>query len=1396
MDEIENTDDEIENELEYMEDEIENDVDNEDSTKKFDSEKSNLINKITSSIKMDESSFDIIEGDEEGDYIDDDDIIVLDTYKKTQKVLKQEHEIIYSDDVDRYDATEYFKSTGDYANAVEFANALIRFKNVTYVDSDTNDIIINYLKDSIYTDNLIPIITETKTKITEADFIFNLEEIKNLYKQKLDDFSRYDRIMNLEFITNYKIDVSSNAIDNVKELSGKNKFQHTINVIHMNNTIRKANVNLYVMTNDKESNDEYVNKTELKLIANGEKLNVIGLYRKDINKKILFKSNKQEDMLSDLSELYPITSKFIHNNMDKINKYINFIQLDELVNNNFIHFNSINNINDIIKNINININKYEKEFIESRIELNKLTKPEDKNKSFQILDEYLNNDLVIKYYGRYPYFNNNIDSDQQRLNWINSHSDNGNLFYTILSGSTDLIGGTKKDISISIKKPKSNLSKSTHPKPNLDKLNLSKLNLSKSNLIYIDPTTSNVYIKTESDEYILLSDYKNNKLNELTNLISLNKIELPKLQIKNLEVNEKYRLNCYRLKYEKYEKYENNEISSVNINSVNTRINSVNIKPNIIIANANSILELYENPNISSNEKIRRILFACVKDDNISYYVDKYTLEPILCYHKYDILLDNKLFKYNDSYGNCKICGEELNEDIIDVNPNFDENGKAIVMHEKIEDEEETKSKLKDNQKENQMKNTSVIKKHYIENVLYILTKSKSNIEKYINLYDSIKNKDFNIEYFTYNDKELLKYYLISKVNEYGDKFKEVKNKKELQNKWTIEYSSLSEEDKKTIGISTAIKSLMKADSFKSLENIFTSKSNTEIIEFINSALKPIYNLAIAVYCLDKNVKIEAINVSKAIIKLGNYPQAFIPFYEGLSPIVYEYTPFKINDVFQNIFNKLTANVEFNNELININSVSIKKTPKIHSDSDIHSDRYIHSDIDMNVSTIIKELYKRYDYIYQLDNDSVFKPCGLENDIECKYQILYKYITTNTQNRNEISNVLYEFTQDNIIKSSNDNGNNISSLALLNPIEKINFDYDKFIKICVNTSTSDNILTEYSDVKEIENNIKDISESFNKTVKIKLLNYDYNNKVKSTNNDFSLNIKPININKTTKLFEKNTNIEDIDIKIKDAEITSLLSKLRSNDKYKQYINIIENIGNYDKKYNYSSFLVSKMKNLIGFKYNDEIIDYYRLNNTIDSINEEILSYKVCINLNRYLLSIISATDYSRANVTNIKFIEQIQKFRQIHMSNIYSFNKIKFTPLDITFLDDINSILNFYKYVFYTDLLNITSSNLNNDTTNAYIKLLFDQIKFSENTNNVDSNYIDQRITFINDKKYRDMKNGILNKIDDEVNEFDVIDPNDGDEGIKVVPDEFDENDEILVNEGYGDAQDIIGDTQ
>jgi predicted methyltransferase len=36
---------------------------------------------------------------------------------------------------------------------------------------------------------------------------------------------------------------------------------------------------------------------------------------------------------------------------------------------------------------------------------------------------------------------------------------------------------------------------------------------------------------------------------------------------------------------------------------------------------------------------------------------------------------------------------------------------------------------------------------------------------------------------------------LISKVNEYGDKFKEVKNKKQLQTAWTEEYNKLSNED-------------------------------------------------------------------------------------------------------------------------------------------------------------------------------------------------------------------------------------------------------------------------------------------------------------------------------------------------------------------------------------------------------------------------------------------------------------------------------------------------------------------------------------------------------------------------------------------------------------------------
>jgi hypothetical protein len=141
------------------------------------------------------------------------------------------------------------------------------------------------------------------------------------------------------------------------------------------------------------------------------------------------------------------------------------------------------------------------------------------------------------------------------------------------------------------------------------------------------------------------------------------------------------------------------------------------------------------------------------------------------------------------------------------------------------------------------------------------------------------------------------------------------------------------------------------------------------------------------------------------------------------------------------------------------------------------------------------------------------------------------------------------------------------------------------------------------------------------------------------------------------------------------------------------------------------------------------------------------------------------------------------------MSNIYSFNKIKFTPLEISYTDDINSILNFYKYAFYTDLLNITTSNLNSTTTNEYIKLLFEQILYIEKINNVDSDYIDQRISFIYDKQYRDAKSEkiISSQIKEEEDEFEVIDVNAIDDGIKVIPDEFDENDEKQENNGYGD---------
>ena len=56
-----------------------------------------------------------------------------------------------------------------------------------------------------------------------------------------------------------------------------------------------------------------------------------------------------------------------------------------------------------------------------------------KNNNYYLNDEYLLNNEIVKYYNTYPYLNTSFDNIFQRLKWIKSQKDNGQLYFYVLS---------------------------------------------------------------------------------------------------------------------------------------------------------------------------------------------------------------------------------------------------------------------------------------------------------------------------------------------------------------------------------------------------------------------------------------------------------------------------------------------------------------------------------------------------------------------------------------------------------------------------------------------------------------------------------------------------------------------------------------------------------------------------------------------------------------------------------------------------------------------------------------------------------------------------------------------------------------------------------------------------
>ena len=206
--------------------------------------------------------------------------------------------------------------------------------------------------------------------------------------------------------------------------------------------------------------------------------------------------------------------------------------------------------------------------------------------------------------------------------------------------------------------------------------------------------------------------------------------------------------------------------------------------------------------------------------------------------------------------------------------------------------------------------------------------------------------------------------------------------------------------------------------------------------------------------------------------------------------------------------------------------------------------------------------------------------------------------------------------------------------------------------------------------------------------------------------------------------------------------------------------------------------------MINVYYQEEILEYKNQLNALTEINEEIHAYKTYINLNRYIFSLVSAIDYSRANTSNTKFIDKVQSFRAKYHHTL--FKDVKFYRSDITYnTSDFIELCNQYKYIFYNDL--IALKNINVEAFSAYSKFLFEEIKYCEMINNVDSEYIVSRIYYVFDKNIIDnisaskYKDGYEGSVENALINSKLADR------IKMVPDDFVEEQGQTQDQGVDD---------
>ena len=129
-----------------------------------------------------------------------------------------------------------------------------------------------------------------------------------------------------------------------------------------------------------------------------------------------------------LNMIIPTNDSILNENKNK-NNYKNLNEVNSFLFKYNIDYDDLtyNNVKSIYNTLLKN-NKVKKTKLKINYDLGKDSNYIDKRQQFSMINNFIM-DILVPYYGKYPFFNNKLDSEIERLKWINSKPDNGLLFY-------------------------------------------------------------------------------------------------------------------------------------------------------------------------------------------------------------------------------------------------------------------------------------------------------------------------------------------------------------------------------------------------------------------------------------------------------------------------------------------------------------------------------------------------------------------------------------------------------------------------------------------------------------------------------------------------------------------------------------------------------------------------------------------------------------------------------------------------------------------------------------------------------------------------------------------------------------------------------------------------------